>query len=200
MVKGDWKIARITNNIIESKLYDNGNFNRGALASLRGSNSLLSKKATAVMPIMLSELPKNDLSIDGTPTYAENAVFTALRCYAIYQQGNNHYVNESSDSSKSIFEALAQLSQSDELRDALDRRMSILLGSTNFSSVSNSIIHLLQILKSHDRNQTLNFAALARDLYDFQFSFENARKVCLRWGRQYYWHDNRNEQNKKGDK
>ena len=94
MVKGDWKIARITNNIIESKLYDNGNFNRGALASLRGSNSLLSKKATAVMPIMLSELPKNDLSIDGTPTYAENAVFTALRCYAIYQQGNNHYVNE----------------------------------------------------------------------------------------------------------
>lgn len=194
MVKGDWNISKITNNIIENRLYDNGNFDKGALASLRGSNSLLSKKATAVMPIMLSKLPKNSLSVDGTPTYAENAVFTALRCYAIYQQGNDHYVNGSS--SKSIFEALAQLSQNDDLRDALDRRMSILLGSTNFNGVSNSIIHLLQILKSHDRNQTLNFASLAQDLYNFQFSFENARKVCLRWGRQYYWHDNgRNRQN-----
>ena len=194
MVKGDWNISKITNNIIENRLYDNGNFDQGALASLRGSNSLLSKKATAVMPIMLSKLPKNSLSVDGTPTYAENAVFTALRCYAIYQQGNDHYVNGSS--SKSIFEALAQLSQNDDLRDALDRRMSILLGSTNFNGVSNSIIHLLQILKSHDRNQTLNFASLAQDLYNFQFSFENARKVCLRWGRQYYWHDNgRNGQN-----
>ncbi|AZN76156.1 CRISPR-associated protein CasB [Lactobacillus acidophilus] len=197
MVKGDWNIAKITNSIIEDKLYDNGRFDKGALANLRGSRSLLSKKATAVMPIILSELPKNDLSVDGTPTYAENAVFMALRCYAIYQQGNDHYVNgSSSDSSKSIFEALAKLSQTDDLRDALDRRMSILLGSTNFNSVSNSIIHLLQILKSHDRNQTLNFALLSRDLYDFQFSSENARKVCLRWGRQYYWHDNgRNEQN-----
>lgn len=194
MVKGDWNISKITNNIIENRLYDNGNFDKGALASLRGSNSLLSKKATAVMPIMLSKLPKNSLSVDGTPTYAENAVFTALRCYAIYQQGNDHYVN--GFSSKSIFEALAQLSQNDDLRDALDRRMSILLGSTNFNGVSNSIIHLLQILKSHDRNQTLNFASLAQDLYNFQFSFENARKVCLRWGRQYYWHDNgRNGQN-----
>ena len=194
MVKGDWNISKITNNIIENRLYDNGNFDKGALASLRGSNSLLSKKATAVMPIMLSKLPKNSLSVDGTPTYAENAVFTALRCYAIYQQGNDHYVNGSS--SKSIFEALAQLSQNDDLRDALDRRMSISLGSTNFKGVSNSIIHLLQILKSHDRNQTLNFASLAQDLYNFQFSFENARKVCLRWGRQYYWHDNgRNGQN-----
>ena len=194
MVKGDWNISKITNNIIENRLYDNGNFDKGALASLRGSNSLLSKKATAVMPIMLSKLPKNSLSVDGTPTYAENAVFTALRCYAIYQQGNDHYVNGSS--SKSIFEALAQLSQNDDLRDALDRRMSISLGSTNFNGVSNSIIHLLQILKSHDRNQTLNFASLAQDLYNFQFSFENARKVCLRWGRQYYWHDNgRNGQN-----
>lgn len=194
MVKGDWNISKITNNIIENRLYDNGNFDKGALASLRGSNSLLSKKATAVMPIMLSKLPKNSLSVDGTPTYAENAVFTALRCYAIYQQGNDYYVNGSS--SKSIFEALAQLSQNDDLRDALDRRMSILLGSTNFNGVSNSIIHLLQILKSHDRNQTLNFASLAQDLYNFQFSFENARKVCLRWGRQYYWHDNgRNGQN-----
>ena len=194
MVKGDWNISKITNNIIENRLYDNGNFVKGALASLRGSNSLLSKKATAVMPVMLSKLAKNSLSVDGTPTYAENAVFTALRCYAIYQQGNDHYVNGSS--SKSIFEALAQLSQNDDLRDALDRRMSILLGSTNFNGVSNSIIHLLQILKSHDRNQTLNFASLAQDLYNFQFSFENARKVCLRWGRQYYWHDNgRNGQN-----
>ena len=104
MVKGDWNISKITNNIIENRLYDNGNFDKGALASLRGSNSLLSKKATAVMLIMLSELPKNSLSVDGTPTYAENAVFTALRCYAIYQQGNDHYVNGSS--SKSIFEAL----------------------------------------------------------------------------------------------
>lgn len=181
-------IARTTSNIIRS-LYDSGDVNKAVLASLRNSNSLLNKKAENVIPVLIQELPKEALSKDGTPTKEENAIFTALRCYAIYQQGNDNCVQRSlqKDGGNRICEALANLRKDSDLQVALDRRMSILLASTTFSSVSNSIVRLIQILKSHDRNQLIDFADLAQDLFIFQFNNENARKICLKWGEQYYW-------------
>lgn len=187
------EIRSDTQRVIE-RLYNNGDLNLGALASLRNSNSIASRKAANVMPILFSEIKeKSVLSKDGSPTYGENAIFTALRCYAIYQQGNRDTCvfkkEEKTDEESGIkfCAALASLRQDEKIREALDRRMQVLLTANNFSSVNNTIIRLLQILKGHNRSLKIDFADLAGDLYVMQFSNESARRICLKWGEQYYW-------------
>lgn len=198
------EIRSATQEIIKC-LYNNGDLNLGALASLRNSNSITSRKAVNVMPILLSKISEHSLSKDGIPTYDENAIFTALRCYAIYQQGNRDTCvyapfkkerDKKEENGIRFCSALANLRQDENIREALDRRMQVLLTANNFSSVNNTVIRLLQILKGHTRLLKIDFADLAGDLYIMQFSNESARKICLKWGEQYYWTKVDNEEKK----
>lgn len=74
------------------QLYGNGNINKAVLASARHAASLSSPQAQSVWPVMLAELPQSMLSQNGVPTYAETAVYAAIRLYAIHQQGADTYV------------------------------------------------------------------------------------------------------------
>lgn len=197
-------IRAITGRIIY-QLYNNGNVNRGALATLRRTTSITDKGAEKIWPFIFEEIDKKSviLSKNGKPTKQENAIYTALHCYAMFQQGNdNDCVYASMPISKqdkneentkeeygvTLFNALRQIRNSDsKIADALDRRVTALLATTNIGSAINSITHLVNILKGKKIVTKIDFAQLASDLNVFQSNSKAAREIALKWGQDYYW-------------
>lgn len=118
-------------------------------------------------------------------------MYTAIRLYAIHQQGREPFASGASYKAESadgltLFAALASLRRDETTRAALDRRVQALLGTTNVNSVINSITHLVEILKASTPNQKIDYPRLAGDLYLFQTGFRQANQVRLAWGQQYY--------------
>jgi len=174
-------------------LYRNGNPDKAVLASLRNAPTITSHRAEMVWPVIMTNLDESQLSHapNGEPTPEEVAVYTAIRFYAIHQQGNNDsfvYASAYSEDpqGETFFGALGRLRGNDDLRVAMDRRVQPLLATTNVSGVINSLSHLVSILKSHSPAQKIDYALLAQDLYGLQKSYEQASRVRLRWGQQYY--------------
>lgn len=184
------------NNIIR-RLYGNGNINKSVLAAARHAASMNSSQAQPVWPIIMEELDAPMLSYNDELTYAERATYTAIRLYAIHQQGNENIVYASSFSKddgpvegKNLFSALANLKQNEAIQVALDRRVTALLSTTNINSTINALTHLTAILKSAQKTQKIDYARLADDLLVYQLSYEQANQVRLNWGRQYYYRTN----------
>lgn len=186
------EVKRTTDRIIRT-LYRDGSPDKAVLASLRNAPTITSHRAEVVWPVIMANLDEDQLSHakDGAPTPEEVAVYTAIRFYAIHQQGNNDsfvYASAFGDESEgeTLFGALGKLRGNEDLRVATDRRVQPLLATTNVSSVINSLSHLVSILKSHSKAQQIDYALLAQDLYGLQRSYEQASRVRLRWGQQYY--------------
>jgi CRISPR system Cascade subunit CasB len=188
-----YKIQKVTSQIIHA-LYRNGDTDKTVLASARSCTSITDRKAQKVWPIMLASLDGNMLSQTGEPTYAEIAVYSAIHFYAIYQQGQEACVYEKSGSDVNangllLFQALANLRENVEIKDALDHRVQSILEMTNINSVINELTHVLGILKANgklNKLQKIDFSKLAGDLYRFQLSYEYANEVRLKWGQQYF--------------
>lgn len=183
-------IVKVTTSIIREISND-----KAALAALRHSNSILSNQATKIWPLIFSKLDyeKNNEYADlmRKPTYQDIAIFTSLRCYAIFVQGNDEAKSEflNSEKKESFFRTLSQLRKDDRIKGGLDRRVKNTLSSTNTDAVIHSLISLIQILKANNRSANVNYPDLALDLNRFQFSFDAARQVAIKWGRQYFWLD-----------
>lgn len=207
MSKGKNTLSAITGQII-FQLYNNGNINRGALATLRRTTSITDKGAEKVWPIIFSNMVVNNkdkapifLSKNGKPTKQEIAIYTALHCYAMFQQGNDQtcayaQINTKKDSQGksspedgvTLFSALREIrNDNSQITEALDRRVSALLATTNINNAVNSIIHLVNILKGKKITTKIDFGQLASDLDVFQSSLKQAREVALKWGQDYYW-------------
>lgn len=185
-----YEIEQITNKIILRELYQNGHPNKAVLAGLRNAATMTSQRAQIVWPLLMPYLNDQQLSRDGTPTYAETAIYTAIRFYAIHQQGTEASVYGAAGGDKAdgrqFFSALAVMRGNADTRVALDRRVQPLLATTNVASVINSLSHLVSILKANSRTQKIDYAWLAQDLYNLQLSYEQANRVRLRWGQQYF--------------
>ncbi|GAT18382.1 hypothetical protein IWT5_00656 [Secundilactobacillus silagincola] len=183
--------AKVATIKIINALYNENNVDKATLSSLRGAPTIVSQRAETVWPIMLPYMAEDLLSPNGRPSWGENAVYTATRLFALYQQGNDQlvyapYDKEKSESGKNFFSALAVLRRNPDSRDALDRRAQALFGSSNFGSVVHSLTQLASILKSNKLGIKIDFPVLAQNLFDFQTSFENASTVKLLWGQEYY--------------
>lgn len=186
-----YEIEQTTRRIIYT-LYREGNPNKAVLANLRDAVNMTSRRAQMVWPVMMANLPKEQLSRDGVPTRAEVAVYTAIRFYAIHQQGKSQLVygpanGDAETGGASLMSALANLRRNEDLRTALDRRVKPLLATTSITGVVNELTHLVNILKAKSENQRIDYAQLAQDLYGLQASYEQANRVRLRWGQQYFW-------------
>ncbi|WP_225047267.1 type I-E CRISPR-associated protein Cse2/CasB [Lacticaseibacillus kribbianus] len=168
------------------------------LSALRGASSLASPRAQAVWPLMLGRMPAALLSRTGEPTRSEVAIFTALRLYALAQQGRTTggYVpvargsqtaeTEAAPSGVTLFTALRKAKGTLPSAEALDRRVQAVLGATSFAAVQDGLTHLVTILKATKAMPAIDYAQLAGDLASFQISFEQASRVRLRWGQDYY--------------
>lgn len=184
-----YEIEATTNRIIQS-LNRDGNRDKATLSSLINAPAITSQRAQAVWPILMANLDENQLSRNGVPTRGEVAVYTAIRFYAIYQQGQEQFVygkagGEQPDGVK-FFTALAMLRQNEETRKATDSRVQNVLATTNAASVINGLSSLNSLLKGRNRTQKIDFAWLAQDLYRLQASYEQSTQVRLLWGQQYF--------------
>ncbi|WP_262314597.1 type I-E CRISPR-associated protein Cse2/CasB [Lacticaseibacillus parakribbianus] len=182
---------------ILSQLAAGGSSSRAILASLRGASSLASPRAQAVWPLMLSAMPAALLSRTGEPTSSEAAIFTALRLFALVQQGRVTGgfapLGRGADPTAatesvgvSLFAALGAARPTVGSPEALDRRVRAVLGASNFASVVDGLTHLVAILKGTKVIPAIDYAQLAGDLASYQISFEQASRVKLRWGQAYY--------------
>lgn len=191
------KIEKDTNNII-TKLHERGGNDKAILAALRRSNSILSRQATVVWPMLFEYIKDKDtFGENSRQTISERAIFTALRCYAVFEQGNDRerdreYDNENANS---LFRNLSFLRKDERLRDALDRRAQAVLSTTNIEAVTRSLVSLTKIIKANNSAAIINYPELANDLYNFQLGFESARKVAIKWGREYFWINDNRESN-----
>lgn len=173
-----------TKRIIQ-ELWGQGNPDKAALSTLRSTKSINDPKANLIWPYLFNTFEKDDLSRTGRPTYAENAVYTALQAYAIMQQGNQ----QPSFGKTKVFAALGQLRLDEHVQNGLDRHSQMIFGNNTYTSLIKALLQLIRILKSHQPADQLDFGQLAQDLYYFQFNRELARKITLKWGQQYYWVD-----------
>ncbi|MFD1124647.1 type I-E CRISPR-associated protein Cse2/CasB [Lentilactobacillus raoultii] len=185
---------------IMSELYNHGNLNRAALAGARGAATISSPRAQKVWPLIMSQLEKLDttirqeapkakiLSISGTPTNVETALYTAIHFYAIHQQGSDRveFGNSRRGNGATFFTALAQLRNVQGMRDSLDRRIDALLGMTNIHGVINALAHLVGILKAKYTGPQIDYPRLAKDLFVFQEGYISANATRLQWGQEYY--------------
>lgn len=185
------KIEKVTDRVIRS-LWRDGSPDKAVLSSARGAATLVSRQAQSVWPVMMANLDEEMLSHDGRPTYAETAVYAAIRFYAIHQQGQSQFVygsvrGDAQDRGISLFQALAYLRNQPDRQDALDRRVKALLATSNVTSMIQSLSHLISILKATNSTIKIDYAQLAQDLYDAQFGNDIVNQVHLRWGQQYYY-------------
>lgn len=183
-----YRIQMIANQIIET-LWNDGQPNRAALSGLRNAKTIGDHQAVPALPILLGYMPKDELSQTGKPTRGEIAVFTAVKAYALYQQGKSGGILNK-DSGTPVISALSKLKANDPtLQKPLDRRMENLLSTTQLGSIQNQLLRIVLILRNRGDDQPLAFSQLARDLYDFQThvgAYNGAQHVILRWSQQYY--------------
>lgn len=144
----------------------------GVLQTLRSSTQLA--QATNAFSILFRYLSENDLSVTGTPTYMENAVFLTAHYFAILNQAQTV-----PDGETSLFKALGRNHKS----SLLSRGYSVFYAANSFPSVVNQLNQLVSIVKPslHD----LDYKQLAYDLYQLQFGGDSASQVIIRWGQDY---------------
>ncbi|WP_300592397.1 type I-E CRISPR-associated protein Cse2/CasB [Lactobacillus intestinalis] len=191
------KIERNTDKIIK-KLHEREGNDKAILSALRRSNSILSRQATIVWPLLFEYIKEKDtFGENSRQTTSERAIFTALRCYAVFEQGNDierdrEYDNENA---MSLFRSLSFLRKDEQLREALDRRVRAVLSTTNAEVVTRSLVSLTKIIKANNPAASINYPKLANDIYNFQLGFESARKIAIKWGREYFWINDNKESN-----
>lgn len=145
---------------------------RAILASLRSSQDILDPHLTQAYPVIFRYLTSNQLSTSGKPTYTENAVFTALKLYAINQ------IDFDDKNAKSFFKGL-----NIHRNPSLDTRFANLQKLTEYASISNTLANLMHQFKG---TKNIDFPQLGQDVYTLQFSYDSLRQVMLKWAQDYY--------------
>lgn len=145
---------------------------RAILASLRSSQDILDPHLTQAYPVIFRYLTDNQLSTSGKPTYTENAVFTALKLYAINQSDfdDKH--------AKPFFKGLSSYRN-----PSLDTRFANLQKLTEYASISNTLANLMHQFKG---TKGIDFPQLGQDVYALQFNYDSLRQVMLKWAQDYY--------------
>ena len=132
----------------------------------------------------LQSMPEALLSKTDKPSYAEWAVYTALTLFALHQQGHGESMNEEGDENR-VGRAVSKLAHSEDDRERVRFKLSLAANSDDIEELAYRLRALVKLMSGEDIK--LDYADLARDLYLFQLSEDNANKVRLKWGRDFYF-------------
>ena len=135
------------------------------------------------------------------PTKEEWAIYTALTLFAMHQQGRSIKDEPMNRTEKGfcLGSAVRRLvpKGDDEAEKRILRRFNSMATSADMRELSHHLRGLIQLLRAE--NIPLDYPQLADDLYRFQFGYDSAASVRLRWGRDYYrMTDNENNEKKEG--
>ena len=169
------------------------NLAKAALANLRRGAGKLPGDLPELWGALLADLSEAELNRlcgkTGTPTKAEWAVYTALTTYAVHQQGHDRKT-ACMNTEEPFGRAVRLLVSDDDSMERIRNRFNRIATAQSMDEAANHLRSLVQLLR--EKNIGFNYPRLAADLYDFQFP-ESAPKVRLRWGEDFYWHTQKDE-------
>lgn len=177
----------------------NSSATKAALAKLRRGIGKEPGSMPEIWDVTLEGLPEKLTGGQDSPTRGEWAVHTALTLYALHQQGKDPGKQCMSRDGQSLGAAVRRLIRSDEDRQRVKRRFDAAATSASLQEFSHHLRGLIQLLKAEDIS--LDYPALAKDLYWFQFS-DARSNVRLRWGRDFCRNPNiqENDEGKDGNR
>lgn len=167
---------------------------RAAMAHLRRGVGHIPGELPALWGSFLAGLPEELRSLNGEPSYAEWAIYTALTLYALHQQGKTDSVQVEDVSLGKAALRLAGGGEDDRQRkDNLQRiwrRLNLVAQADDMQEMSYRLRQLVTLLKAGGVG--LDYAMLAADLFEYQFE-ATANRVRLRWGQDFF-HMSKNEE------
>lgn len=148
-----------------------------------------------LLGILLQDMPEAFWSRDGAATREEWVCYTALTLYALHQQGNDPqsrpmHTGEDVSLGKALFQLERAYGQDPNAEQRMVQKLRTLATAVNRKELSHHLRGIVQLLKSN--GISVNYIKLAGDLYEMQFP-EEKRRVCLRWGQDFYGGRNKKE-------
>jgi CRISPR system Cascade subunit CasB len=185
-------------------LSDGSPWSRAMLAKLRRGIGKPPGSVPDIWEITIDGMPEDLLSKDGIPTREEIAIHTALTLYAMHQQGREKPMSVSGNGDdgahigNSFGSAVGKLVKPDKSNEqSIKRRFDAAVTSGDFIELATHARGLIQLLKAEEI--PLDYPQFAKDLFFFQLP-ENADRVRLRWGQDFYrtrsYSDNKENNNK----
>jgi CRISPR system Cascade subunit CasB len=154
---------------------------RATLAKLRRCVGKELGDAPESWNIILDGLNEELLSVNGIPTYAEDAIFTSMTLYAVHQQGNAEYINKNNGSFGAAIQQLINPDGSNE--KAIKRRFDAVITAKDFGELAQHARGLVQLLKAN--GIALDYPNFAKDLFWYHFP-ESKNDIRLLWGQDFY--------------
>jgi CRISPR system Cascade subunit CasB len=139
-----------------------------------------------------------EITLDGLESgeYMDKAVHTALTLFALHQQGKDKPMSvsntEDDKRGNSLGGAVGKLID-DNNKEGIKRRFDAAITANDFTEFSHHARGLIQLLKASDI--PIDYPAFAQTLYSWQFS-ESRDKVRLQWGKDYYYAQSKNMNDK----
>ena len=161
---------------------------KAMLANLRRGVGREPGELPQLFGILLSDMPEDFWSKSGTATKEEWVCYTALTLYALHQQGydaksQHMHTDEGVSLGKAMYKLAASYDGDPNAEQRVVQKMRILATSADVKELSHHLRGIVQLLKAN--GISLNYKRLSGDLYEMQ-SPDGTRKVCLRWGQDFY--------------
>lgn len=154
-------------------------------ATLSGLRSFNTKNPNDIssLSFVFSRIPPEKLGKKEQLNNYEDVVAFTLKLYAIYKQGISNDIAEIKDTYKSFGKSLNEIRTEESL--SLDRNANILFMSSDYEKLKKRLVQLIKLLRAKGNGTVkINFAKLAKDLYDFSFGNDDIVKIS--WARDYY--------------
>lgn len=179
-------VYAVTARII-SKIYGQIELSAGKalLAKLRRTAGTGGQLPVEVMAVIIEDFPEEYLGKGKELSYQEAAVLAALQMYAIYQQGKKECAHRVCEPYFNMGSSLRSLRIPGESA-SIDRRFNAMITSDTFDEFVTHLRYMIQLLKSKAEYAVVDFAGLAKSLYQFQLSTDGQNEVRLKWSREFY--------------
>ena len=135
--------------------------------------------------VLLAHVPDAWMRRRGAPSRAEWAAYIALTLFAVHQQGNDPAASPMHCTGCSLGRAVRRLVPADDVdaETRILRRFEQMATAVEIQGVSQHLRGIVQLLRAG--GIPLDYAALAHDLYQYQFP-EAVAGVRLRWAQDFY--------------
>ena len=167
------------------------------LAQLRRGVGKLPGELPELWGLFLKDMPEKLMGKGGEPSYAEQAIYTALTLFALHQQGHSGPMYGDGEEDR-LGRAARKLVHNEEDEEHIRMRLGVVAKSEDMTELSYHLKTVVRLLGNSDIK--LDYVDLAKDLYWFQFE-AYADRVRLKWGQDFYrgvkTNENGEEENEK---
>lgn len=158
---------------------------KALLANLRRGAGKAPGELPALWGELLEDFPEEWMNSRGAPSRAEWAAYIALTLFAVHQQGNDPAASPMHCAGCPLGRAVRRLVPADDVdaETRILRRFEQMATAVEIQGVSQHLRGIVQLLRAG--GIPLDYAALAHDLYQYQFP-EAVAGVRLRWAQDFY--------------